>query len=370
MAISTELAFAEIDDLYLDPRNPRLGSDNVEKNLDPDALLKIMMKWALEELAVSFLESGGFWTHEAVLVVRESPYGGEKLVVVEGNRRIAALKCLYRSVKGQAPSQKWKEMSKGLKENNKLFHKIPYLLVSNRREIESFLGFRHVTGIKEWKPAEKAEFIARLIDERGMSYQQVMRRIGSNSQTVRQTYITYRLLTQMEGSIEGFERTDVSNRFSVMYLSLRSEGVRNYLHIDIQADPKHARKPVPKSHLKALGNFALWLFGDKDNNRPALFTDSRQADDFGRILENKEATKYLERNENPKFDVALQLAGGDIKQVVEHVEKAADYLELALARAHLHVNSKTLLNATNRLTAGTMQLLKLFPSLGKKYKAQ
>jgi len=177
-------------------------------------------------------------------------------------------------------------------------------------------------------------------------------------------------LIQMEDSIEGFERKNVSKRFSVMYLSLRSEGVRNYLHLDIQADPKHAKKPVPKSHLRSLTNFALWLFGDKDNDRRALFTDSREADDFGQILENKEATKYLERNENPKFGVALQLAGGDIRQVVEHVEKSADSLELALARAHLHVKSKTLLIAADRLIAGTMQLLKLFPSLGKKYKAQ
>ena len=368
MAISTELAFADINDLYLDPHNPRLGSDNVGRGLDQEALLKIMLKWTLEELAVSFLESGSFWTHEAVLVVKETLNNEKKLVVVEGNRRVAALKCLYYSVKGEPPSPKWKEISKGLKENNRLFHNIPYLLINERNEIESFIGFRHVTGIKEWKPAEKAEYIARLIDERGMSYQEVMRRIGSNGQTVRQTYITYRLLRQMEESIEGFERKNVSNRFSVMYLSLRSEGVRNYLHIDIQANPKHAKKPVPKSHLKALTNFALWLFGDKDSNRPALFTDSRQADDFGRILEHKEAIKYLERNENPKFEVALQLAGGDIRQVVEHVEKAADSLELALARAHLHTESKTLLGAADRLGAGTMQLLKLFSPLRKKYK--
>jgi len=368
MAISTELAFVEINELYLDPRNPRLGSDNVDKNLGQDALLKIMLKWTLEELAVSFLESGGFWTHEAVLVVEETLYDKKVLVVVEGNRRVAAIKCLHRSVEGDPPSPKWKELSKGLRANNKLFNKIPFLFVTNRKEIESFLGFRHVTGIKEWKPAEKAEFIARLIDERGMSYQEVRRRIGSNTQTVRQTYITYRLLGQMEESIEGFERKNVSNRFSVMYLSLRSEGVRSYLHLDIQADPKQAQKPIPKSHLKALANFALWLFGD--SSHPALLPESRDADDFGRILESKEAVKYLERNESPKFEVALQLAGGDIRHVVESVEKASDYLELALARAHLHGNSKSLLAAADRLTAGTMQLMKLFPSLGKKYKAQ
>jgi hypothetical protein len=370
MAISTDLAFEQVKNLFLDSHNPRLGIDSLEKGLDQEALLKVMLKWNLEELAVSFLEGGGFWTHEAVLAVRERPYGDEVLVVVEGNRRIAALKWLYKSIQGHAPSRRWVEMSKGLQLADKLFQKVPYLLVGERREIESFLGFRHVTGIMEWKPAEKAEFIARLIDERKMSYQEVMRRIGSNTQTVRQTYTTYRLLKQMEDSVEGFERKNVANRFSVMYLTLRSEGVRNYLHLDIQADPKRAKALIPKTHVKALANFALWLFGDEQTGRPALFTDSRQADDFGRILESKEATKYLERNEDPKFEIAVQLAGGDIKEVVKHVEKAADYLELALTRAHLHVKSKTLLAATDRLTAGAMQLLKLFPQLVKKYKTQ
>ena len=60
----------------------------------------------------------------------------------------------------------------------KLFTKIPYILADSRQDIESFLGFRHVTGIKQWQPAQKAQYIAKLIDERGMNYEEVMRKIG------------------------------------------------------------------------------------------------------------------------------------------------------------------------------------------------
>jgi hypothetical protein len=85
---------------------------------------------------------------------------------------------------------------------------------------------------------------------------------------------------------------NVEKKFSVLYLSLRTEGAQKYLQIDIQADPAKAKKPVPPSRLKALTYFAQWLFGDDKN--PPLFTDSRYVDDFGKILESPKGVEYLE----------------------------------------------------------------------------
>ena len=64
-----------------------------------------MRDWSLEELATSFLENG-FWAHEPVLCVVEELDGGEHLVVIEGNRRIAALKQLQRIHDGDELSRK------------------------------------------------------------------------------------------------------------------------------------------------------------------------------------------------------------------------------------------------------------------------
>lgn len=134
-----------------------------------------MRDWTLEELALSFLEAGQFWTHEALLVANENLYGKSCLVVIEGNRRLAALKYLHDALRGKPVSPKWEEVARNAKPQESLFTRIPYLEVNSREDVEAFLGFRHVTGIKEWKPAEKAEFIAKLIDERGMSYEEVMK---------------------------------------------------------------------------------------------------------------------------------------------------------------------------------------------------
>ncbi len=106
-------------------------------------------------------------------------------------------------------------------------------------------------------------------------------------------------------NVENLNVEQVEERFSVLYLSLRTTGVQKYLRIDILADPKAAARPIPKSHLKNLKNFARWLFGDKDN--VPVVRDSRQIDNFGRILESTEAVRYLERTSSQALRLRLTL---------------------------------------------------------------
>jgi uncharacterized protein with HEPN domain len=192
-----------------------------------------------------------------------------------------------------------------------------------------------------------------------LDYGEVMRMIGSKQQTVRQNYISYRLLLQAEETTN-IPQENFEDRFSVMYLSLRTDGVQKYLQIDIKAEAEKVRREIPKIHKKALTNFALWLFGD--DNRLPLFTDSRQVDNFGRVLENPDAVQYLERNENPSFDIALRMAGGDEPEIIKLVNKASDNIELALTRAHHYKKSKKLETAVERLGTDTRRLLELFPN--------
>ena len=157
MAISPKLDYAKLDELYLDPKNPRLGRHHVNAGLSQEEILDLMRDWVLDELAVSYLESG-FWTHEALLVTREELDGESRFVVVEGNRRLAALKYLYAAVNNKDVPFKWKSLVTDVEVPNILFDQIPYIFVDSRREIEAFLGFRHVTGVKEWNAEEKAQY--------------------------------------------------------------------------------------------------------------------------------------------------------------------------------------------------------------------
>jgi len=187
----------------------------------------------------------------------------------------------------------------------------------------------------------------------------------SKAQTVRQHYISYRLLIQMEDT-EDIALEKVEKKFSVLYLSLRTEGVQKYLNIDILAEPAKARQPVPPDRLKALTHFAKWLFGDEKN--PPLFTDSRYVDKLGKALESHKAVEYLERTPNPNFDFALRVAGADEPELVDLLEGAADNIELALGRLHQHTHSAKIRSSVDRVVVDADQLRKVIPGSPSKEK--
>ncbi len=355
------IQFASIDELFLDPLNPRLGRAHAASNLKQSEILDLMSDWSLEELGVSFLENG-YWPQEAVVTTRERLYGRECLVVIEGNRRLAALKLLRTASNGGKSSAKWTEIANSEAIPDELFNRVPYIEVDDRDSVEAFLGFRHVTGIKEWRPAEKAEFIARLIEKNGMSYEEVMRKIGSKTTAVRQNYIAYRLLIQMEETGDVAIR-DVENKFSVLSLSLRTQGVRSYLGIDVTSDPKSARYPVSSRQVRKLERFALWLFGNQEKEISALISDSRDIEKFGKILESDKAIEYLESSRHPVFEVAYREAGGDEPQIIDLVLTAATSIESALARVHLYKKSKKVIEAIDRLARDSHQILEIFPEI-------
>jgi len=357
MAVQSKIEYSRLSDLYLDARNPRLGRQNAARRLSQEEVLEAMKDWTLNELASSFLESG-FWPQEALLVVEELLDGQRRRVVVEGNRRLAALKLLKLAFDGKPDSKAWRELVAHRKAPENLFTEIPFIHVGSRKDVVAFLGFRHVTGIKEWNPAEKAEYIANLVESHKMDYDEIRRKIGSKADTVRQNYISYRLLLQMEGE-EEIDLKRVEDKFSVLYLSLRSAGVQKYLQIDIQAEPGRAKRPVPPSRLEALAKFALWMFGDEKHD--PVVKESRYVDRFGKVLLNKKAVEYLERTERPSLEFAYRIAGGDELETIEFLQKAADNAEQALSQVHHFRSSSEVQSAVKRLGTDVFQLLKIFP---------
>lgn len=363
MAINENIEWIEVEDLCLDPKNPRLGRHFTQTNPGEPEILEEMRGWALEELAVSFIESG-FWPQEALIVVEEELRGKTELVVVEGNRRLAALKLLISAAEGEAESAKWSELAREGKDRIEELKEAPCVRADDRSDVRAYLGFRHVSGIKQWDPAEKAEFISHLIEQDGLTYRDVMRRIGSKTPVVRQNYIAYRILRQMEDESSSIDLEKVEARFSVLYLSLRTSGVQEYLGINLLAEPEEALRPVPSDRLGNLANYAKWLFGDQDSE--PIVRDSRDVDKFGRILEDVNAVDYLERSERPSFSTAYRISGGDVEETVRHVERAADEAEQALGTAHRFKTDRALAEAVERLGQDSLQLLSLFPEVKRR----
>jgi hypothetical protein len=365
---SVEIKYASVEELYLDPENPRLGRNFISEVQSQAAILEEMSDWTLDELATSFIESG-FWAQEALIATKESLYGDDKLVVVEGNRRLAALKKLKDALEGGTKERKWRDLAISAKDKigPEFFDNIPYIEVDDRKKVSAFLGFRHVTGIKEWAPAEKAQFIAYLIDEEGLSYEQVMRKIGSKTTTVRSHYIAYKLLLQMEET-ENVAIEKIEDKFSVLYLSLRTAGVQDYLGIDLKAAPENAATPVPKDNEEKLVRYAKWMFGD--SKTPPLFSDSRNIDKFGKILQSKEAVDYLELNDSPNFDIALKKSGNDSDETLSLLIQAGNNLEVAFSALHMHTDNEEIAQVAQRLVRHLLHLTTIFPKLKEEIRSK
>lgn len=351
----SEIEYVQLDAIALDPNNPRLGRAAHSQNLTQGQIYDLMKDWSLEELATSFLESG-FWPHEAVLCVDEQ-IDDKGLVVVEGNRRIAALLRLRKTYLGEETSRKWVEMIEGVPQPAGLFDAVPYIRYANRGEVDAFLGFRHVTGIKEWAPPEKAQFIAKLIDENGLTYREVMRKIGSKTDTVERNYIAYRILVQMEET-EGLDAKEVENRFSVLFLALRSKNVQRFLGIENKfgIDPAEVKSPVDQGNLDQLKEFSLWLFGDQETS--PIVPDSRDVDRFARVLASAEGLDYLRSVRRPSLEKAFIIAGGDQEQVYDLISTAAYNLQEALSSIHLYKEDEKLILISKRMIANADQIRK------------
>lgn len=365
MAVDPTIRYEQVENLWLDPKNPRLGRNEVAKGLSQAQILGLMKDWELEELATSFIESG-FWPQEALIVTTETIDGQERLVVIEGNRRLAALKILRGERPERLPGALRQITEEITPEQAARLTEVPCIRADTRRDVQEFLGFRHVSGIKQWEPAEKAEFIAHLIDDLGYSYEQVMRKIGSKTEPVRRNYISYRMLLQME-QLEEIDVEAVESSFSVLFLSLRTAGAQQFLHVDIKAPPELARHPVPDEHIANLVKFAKWLFGTRDE--PPLVPESRDVDRFGKILESAEALEYLETARRPMFTVAFMKAGGDREEVLAAIERAAFDVEQALGTVHLYIEDERVQGAVERLGLDCKQLLRIFPMIADKVNA-
>ena len=126
----------DVDQLEFDVNNPRLAefSDSpIQNEMD---IIKIL--WETEDVQelVMSITASGFFRHEPLIVVEES----SKFVVIEGNRRLAAVKAirdpaLARQVKANIPP-----IPDGLLDG---LNRLP-CLIDTREDTWRFLGFKHV----------------------------------------------------------------------------------------------------------------------------------------------------------------------------------------------------------------------------------
>lgn len=287
-----------VDQLRFDPENPRLPPNvNGEDEL---AVVEWMLSDAgLLELMGSIAHQG-YFPGDPLLVCPWSENGDEPVYdadaefkVVEGNRRLAALKLLSRRV--DPPKRRESVLARADEASEQNLESVPCVLFAHRADVLDYLGFRHITGIKEWDPLEKARFLRQLRDraaEAGepMSNRDLARAIGSKGPYVGRLLAALAALEKLEQIPALREAVDIDDLpFSLLVAALNHDRIAyEFLRLDSADDPD-----LTGVDTEALADLGRWLFIKREDGRTAL-EDSRNLGWLGEIATHPDARAALD----------------------------------------------------------------------------
>ena len=303
-----------VERLAFDRSNPRYTPDKQPANGSDEAIIQYLDRTAdLGELVQSVAASG-YIDIEPLIVM---PKGGQ-LVVLEGNRRLAALRSLLNPTLAAAANLSLPEITAEARE--RLRTVTAYKVVAED-EARDLIGFKHINGPQGWDSYAKALYAARWLDEEvakghsGLSLTDIAARMGDKHDTLYRIVSAVYVLQQAEelGLFEIADRARKGFSFSHLYTALTYSEYRDFLGLaraDRSANPE--RDPVDQVHRGALKTLLTWLYGSRSQRiEPAVKTQAPDLNNLKRVLGHSVARKVmLERNDLPAA-LKLTMEGSD-----------------------------------------------------------
>lgn len=272
------------DDVLFDPTNPRLGGAPSTKQ---EKLQEILMEDP--HLANLLLESfvvNGFIEYEP-LIVRQK---GDKYVVIEGNRRLAAVKHI-RSNPGLYAATLIKKLEK-----------VPVLIFheaadrTHRNEIRTYLGVRHLLGYREWPSESKAIFLDQNIKTKA-DFRRLKSEFSMGRNDIARFLIPFRVKKSASALLDEYEVGE-DRHFWTLGEALQRAGIKEYIKLDVDRDSLKV-----KSYDKIKFEFLLeFLYGKTSEGKGGSsraaglrrITETRQLTRLAKVLANKRGSEKLE----------------------------------------------------------------------------
>lgn len=286
MAYPIGLHTIDIDHLILDPLNPRLPQRLVNAN-ERDVLNWMLSDATLTDLMASIVENS-FFAGEALVGVNSGEYPGQ-IVVVEGNRRLASVKLLRNPSIADVKQKTVHELVTEGESRSSIPDRLPVYVVNNRAEVANYLGFRHVSGVKQWPVIAKARYLYTLFSTRAWMpdiYRQLAREIGSKSGYVRRLIVGYSLYLLI--SEHNFFDLDELNEEN-FDLSLINDAATKYAAIaDYMGVNIDQVDPVENLHIEHFKNVYFWLY-KRDEKGETRLGESRNLPVLNKVLSSETA---------------------------------------------------------------------------------
>jgi hypothetical protein len=318
-----------IDSLLLDAENPRLVEYGLTAKATQFDILKILWeRMAVEEVAMSIAHNG-YFEHEPLFATERR--GLANFVVIEGNRRLAAVKLLLDgTLRRRLRATNLPEIDRIAPARRAELTQLP-VVITTKRDIWRYLGFKHVNGPATWSSYSKAQYIAQVHNEYGVSLADIAAQIGDYNSTVERMYRGLMVILQAEAG-GGFSRADTFNGkfyFSYIYSGIELPRIRSY--VGITDTPRAERHPVPRNKLTELTELCLWLYGSKSQNtRPIISSQNPDLHTLDAVLGEDRGAAAL--RDGLSLSIAHDISQGDERLFKTSLHSAKHALQTALSR--------------------------------------
>lgn len=335
-------------DLYFDVRNPRLVEfANEVGNTQEEILNFLWRNMAIESLVLSIIAQG-FFESEPLIVIQED----NKWVVIEGNRRLAAIKAILHpdQITTGAMDKYQGDITKELIEN--LRNKIPVVIFSSREESWREIGFKHVNGAVKWDSYAKAKYIAQVHNDYNVPLKQIAKQIGDTNRKVLRLYQSIMILQQAQEQTTFSLDNIYANRifFSHLYTAMGYKGYQKYVSLDPQNVSEY---PIPQDSLKELEEVMLWLFGKKGVT-PIIRSQNPDLRKLEEVLQKREAVLSLRKHSN--LDIAYELCKDPRDLFAGAILEGKQQVEIALSKLSHYDGNDSDLSLTLELGKATRRL--------------
>lgn len=302
-------------DLVFDNQNPRMVEFGINQYTEEELINLLWKEMAVEELVMSILAQG-FFDHEPLYVM---PHKDGKLIVLEGNRRLAAIRSILNPniVRGERMRKFEDRITPEIKD--KLEKRIPVIRLSNRENAWRLLGFKHVNGPAKWGSYAKAKYIVDIHRNFKISLEQIADQIGDANKTVKKLYQGFMVIEQAEKHAE-FSIDDIKTPrlyYSHLYTALGYEKFRAFLGITDDADIDN---PVPFEKFHNLQEVMDWTYGSKKRGvEPLIRTQNPDLKRFVSVLDNEQsvAAMRMGRSLEVAFDLSVEVGAALQEYMVE-----------------------------------------------------
>ncbi len=315
----------DLENLFLDSNNPRLPK-SLQGSDEKQILEYMLLDASLIELMLAIGEND-FFPGEQLLVVKNED---NAYTVIEGNRRLSAVKLL--SDPTLVDIQKSK-IQQAVEESEYKPTTIPCLIFDTAEEIHNYLGYRHITGIKEWKLLEKARYLFELwksqysaLDLNAAS-KELAKSIGSRKDYVKRILVGYQVFERIQDEaffkIPGLD--DTSFYFNYIADSLNKPHIADYLGLSVRDIDDIEEVTINEAHLQ---NWTRWLFEKDKEGRTRLIGDSKSLTALNSVL-GVPAARTAFVNKGVSLDNALELTGEIESQFLNYINTAFSNLDNA-----------------------------------------